>query len=744
MAIVKLKLRRTSDEGFLVILTSTNREFETEGFLSPLPKELESSFNQWQLAYRQIEAVRSCIAPKPGMRLTPKAVTIHSQSEHTLAVKDYLNQWLNSGDGRWQPIRDELIAIASGTRQSLIAQQLHQSGDEIRVIIDAKDIDLRRLPWQEWSLFEQHYPHAEVALSTPTNFDKKQIQWLPSSSKVRILVVVGRSDGINTKDDLEVIQKLEERGAEVVCLMQPNLKNLCESLWDEQGYQIFIFTGHSGSREDGQIGWIELNNKDSLSIEQFKEALREAINKGLQLAIFNSCDGLGLANQLAQLNLPQSIVMREPVPDPVAVDFLKYFFNEFTQNQSLFASVQKARKRLEHYKSDYPGAVWLPTICIASLVEPLTWQKLLGDFPKPTRKISKSKPKLIGGLIVSTLLAAIVISFVRLTQENTSPALTACPQQPSQNKPKGIKELIGYFRCFVDVPDVPQGTWLYGGSTAWAKIREQVDQQIEKKVPGFNLSIAQHPTKPMSSGTGIEMLLQGQLSFSQSSRPIQKGEYEMAATRGVKLKQVPVAIDGIAIVVHPSLNIEGLTIEQVKNIYTGQITNWSQVGGPNLKITPYTSPLGSGGTEYFKEEILARNFGKNVIQVRTPTEALNKVSQSQNNESDRGGIYFASATNLVGQCSVKPLPISRYTERKFIPPYQGSLVPPEKCPAQRNQLNFKAIRNGDYPLSRRLFVVIKQNEPVDEQAGEAYAHLLLTDEGQKLIQEAGFIPIRSF
>ncbi|MBD0361543.1 MAG: phosphate ABC transporter substrate-binding protein, partial [Coleofasciculus sp. C3-bin4] len=204
MAIVKLKLRRTSEEGFLVIVTSTNQEFETEGFLPPLPPELESSFNQWQLAYRQIDAVRSCIASAPTVRLTPKGVTIHSNAEHTDSVKAHLNQWLNSGDRRWQPIRDGLIAIAN---------QLHQSGDEIRVILDAKDIDLRRLPWQEWSLFEEHYPHAEVALIASRGSEKKRIGSLPSSSKIRILVAVGRSDGINTKDDLEVIQRLEELGA---------------------------------------------------------------------------------------------------------------------------------------------------------------------------------------------------------------------------------------------------------------------------------------------------------------------------------------------------------------------------------------------------------------------------------------------------------------------------------------------------------------------------------------------------
>jgi hypothetical protein len=174
MAIVKLKLRRTSEEGFLVILTSTNREHETEGFLAPLPKELELSFNKWQSAYRQIEAVRSCIAPAPGLRLTPKGVTICSNSEHTDSVKAHLNQWLNSGDSRWQPIRDGLIAIAD---------QLNQAGDEIRVILDAKEIDLRRLPWQEWSLFEEHYPHAEVALIAPRSSEKSELAPFPAAQK---------------------------------------------------------------------------------------------------------------------------------------------------------------------------------------------------------------------------------------------------------------------------------------------------------------------------------------------------------------------------------------------------------------------------------------------------------------------------------------------------------------------------------------------------------------------------------
>ncbi|MBD2678800.1 MULTISPECIES: substrate-binding domain-containing protein [Nostoc] len=711
MAIVKLKLRRSSQDGFLVILTVKNLDEETEGFLPPLPLNLESSFNQWQSAYRQIEAVRSCVAPAPGLRLTPKTVTIHSHAEHTLAVKDELNQWLNTYDNKWLPIRDKLIAIA---------QQLHQSNEEIRVIIDAKDIDLRRLPWQEWNLFEEHYPNAEIALSAPKNKNKHSDKLVPQSQHIRILVAVGRSDGINTKDDLKLIQDLEKDGVEVLCLMQPTRKDLCEALWDEQGYHIFVFTGHSGSQEDGQIGWIELNDKDSLSIEDFKEALKQAIEKGLQLAIFNSCDGLGLANQLAQLHLPQAIVMREPVPDPVAIDFLRYFFKEFTHNhKSLFSSVKKARKRLEHFKSDYPGAIWLPTICIQSNVEPLTWQGLCDSSPpKPTVIKSDNsthqpkkniKPWLLIGLL-GVVASGGILYFL-----------------PGKKSDSDFSSVAA-----------PEGTWFYGGSTSWASIRQYVDPEITKVHPKFELRYTDAINATPGSGTGIRMLLEGQLTFSQSSRPIADREYQQAQQRGFSLKQIPVALEGLAIAVHPSLQIPGLTLTQIKDIYTGKITNWKQIGGPDLKITPYSRHFEDGGTvEFFVNNILSgEKIGSNIVYVYDTTDALRKLA------SDRGGIYYASAPEVVPQCKVKPIPISRQG-KSFVAPYIEPLIKAEQCPNQRNKLNIDAFKTGQYPITRQMFVIVKQNNgSLEQQAGEAYAKMLLTNQGQKLMNEAGFVRIR--
>ncbi|HBE17490.1 MAG TPA: hypothetical protein DEA78_24760 [Cyanobacteria bacterium UBA11159] len=274
---------------------------------------------------------------------------------------------------------------------------------------------------------------------------------------------------------------------------------------------------------------------------------------------------------------------------------------------------------------------------------------------------------------------------------------------------------------FCQVSNVPDGLFNYGGSSVWVSIRKEIDSVIQKELPNFRLRYTPPDYNAPSSRTGIQMLLDNQIDFAQSAVLINEEEYQLAKERGIRLEQIPIGIDAPAIAVHPSLNIPGLTIEQFHKIYTGKITNWNQIGGPNLEIIPYGK--------------IGRDIGNHIILLATTNEAFRKVANNP------GGIYYTSATLVLSQCTVKPLPVGINLER-LIPPYKQPFVEQNQCLQKHNQVNMPAFESGQYPLSRRLSVAIKKNSKRQQKAGEAYANLLLTNQGQDLIEKVGFLRIR--
>jgi ABC-type phosphate transport system substrate-binding protein len=726
--LIRLKLRTASEEGFLVTLTCDRYQLEVDGFLPNIPSELRDAFQKWQSNYLQLDTARQPIMgvdiQDTNFRIVPKSATNFSRIETVDRLKKELNNWLNSDYPEWQKIRETLIALAD---------RLHREhSSDIQFILDTNEANICRLPWQEWDLSLQYYPNTEIALVTANNtatintIDRdRHLHPHTNKQKIRILAVFGNNYNLDTDRDLKIIDSLQQKNAEVVFLEQPNLKDLCQTLWDDRGYHIFIFIGHSGSKEDGKIGWIQINDRETLTIESFKNALKQAIDKGLQLAIFNSCDGLGLASQLAELSLPQSIVMREPIPDEVAIEFINYFFQALTANKSLFTSLNIAKKRLELFHAKYPGSTWLPVLCLQSTAKIFHWQETLDEISSKAKLKRQNQylPKVISIIVILCLVFFIIFS--------------------NKFSTTSLEKIIfsSNSSSIASINNLPYGNWQYGGSTTWQPIRDSIDRKIEGEHPKFQLIYTEHPILPSGSGTGIKMLLEDRISFVQSSRPISDSEYKIARQRGLILKQIPIAIDSLAVAVSPDLNVKHLTIQQLKNIYSGRIANWQELGGEDLPIVPFARPSGSGTTEFFQENILGdRAFSDRVIFIDNKKQILKDFDRPEN----KGGIYFASAREIIGNCQLKPLPISRRSIDNFISPYLGTLASPERCQQQPNKLNLEAIGSGDYPLTRRLFVITSVSNYVEVRVGESYANLLLTDEGQKAIEKLGFIPLKTF
>ncbi len=263
------------------------------------------------------------------------------------------NQWLNTPS--FSPIVNSLKKLN------------HQ--DEIRIIITTSCHELRQLPWHLWDILT-NFPLVEVALSSPNAERGERVL----RDKIRILIILGDSSGINIEADKKLLHSFCGDDAEIVLLQQPSRQDLNYYLQDDLGWDILFFSGHSQTQE--MQGKIYISHHESLTMGELRDALQVAIQKRLQIAFFNSCDGLGIAYELEQLHIPQVIVMREPVPDKVAQEFLKYFLQEFTGGKSLYISVRNARVELQKLESDFPCASWLPIIMQNQTEIPPTWQSL--------------------------------------------------------------------------------------------------------------------------------------------------------------------------------------------------------------------------------------------------------------------------------------------------------------------------------------------------------------------------------
>lgn len=347
------------EQGFRVTLAiceegssnATHSVIEVTGYLPAAP-ELATHVNRhWLETYRRLgvpyrlEAIGITYGGSINQRISE---CLESADE----LRSRLTAWLNSESFR--PIDRRL-------------REVLYRDETIRFVIRTEDKHLQKLPWHLWDLIER-YPFAEVALSATKIECIAPPPKTPLKTQVKILAILGHSAGINVEADRKLLENLPN--CETTFLVEPKHHQINDQLW-EQSWDIIFFAGHSETQ--GETGRIYINPTDSLTINELWYALKKAVERGLKLAIFNSCDGLGLARQLDDLQIPQMIVMRELVPDQVAQEFLKYFLTAFAGGKSLYLAAREARERLQGLESQFPCASWLPVICQNLAQQPLTW-----------------------------------------------------------------------------------------------------------------------------------------------------------------------------------------------------------------------------------------------------------------------------------------------------------------------------------------------------------------------------------
>ena len=216
------------------------------------------------------------------------------------------------------------------------------------------------------------------------------------------------------------------------------------------------------------------------------------------------------------------------------------------------------------------------------------------------------------------------------------------------------------------------------------------------------------------SGTGIAALINGTTEICQASRPIKAEENQQLQTKfGEPAHETVVARDGLAIYLHEGNPVQELTIAQLKDIYTGKVTNWKAVGGAAGAITVYGRENSSGTYEYFKEHVLGGDDFAAAVQTLPGTAAVvNAVAQ------DPRGIGYGGAAYAKGV------------------QYAGVRADSAAAGVQPTAEN---VNSGRYPISRSLYFYTRR---APTGAAKEFVDFVLSAEGQKLVSEVGYFPAR--
>jgi len=387
--LVVLKFSGSLESGFLV-----NSEIGQEGksvdrgCMGKLPpaKELNYYLASWQQHYKQLGN---------NLRIKPQKIIYNGSNnpvrqpvESAEKLQQLLHQWLNSHS--FSPIDKHL------------REELNRS-ESVRILICSDRPKIHQLPWCCWDLVER-YPNLEIAVSSPNFARVPVVPTLQRHQQVKILAILGDSEGINLNADRSFLSSIDT--GEVKFLVEPTIPELYDCLWHET-WDIVFFAGHSRTLD--RQGILHLNPQDRLTIEQLKHGFRQAIASGLQLAIFNSCDGLGLAEELGQLSLPQSIVMRLPIPDEMAQQFVKYFLQAYAGGDSLYLAMRQAREQLQSYEKQFPCASWLPVIYQNPAVTPPQWSDFCHQNEAPIPSEFRPSQQPWSALALVTAIATAIV-----------------------------------------------------------------------------------------------------------------------------------------------------------------------------------------------------------------------------------------------------------------------------------------------------------------------------------------------
>ncbi len=251
------------------------------------------------------------------------------------------------------------------------------------------------------------------------------------------------------------------------------------------------------------------------------------------------------------------------------------------------------------------------------------------------------------------------------------------------------------------------GKIVIDGSTTVGPIAKAFAEEFMRANPGVNITVSES-----GSGNGVKSLVNGTCDIADMSRFMKDTEFKAAADAGRMPVAHVVALDGLPVIVHPSNPVKGLTIAQIRDIYTGKITNWNQVGGPNRPIVIISRDTNSGTYETFETLVMKGAAMAGSVEYVGSNGAVRQRVQSTPNAIGYAGLGFVDRT-------VKALEVN-------------GIAP-----------TAETVIAGDYPISRPLYMF---TNGYPELGSPVYKFVTfhLSKRGQEIIQGIGFVPITKY
>jgi phosphate transport system substrate-binding protein len=245
------------------------------------------------------------------------------------------------------------------------------------------------------------------------------------------------------------------------------------------------------------------------------------------------------------------------------------------------------------------------------------------------------------------------------------------------------------------------------GSTTVAPIAEAFAAAFKKSNPDLEITV-----KNPGSGPGATALIEGRCQVATMSRFMKPEEFKAAVEKGIMPTAHAIAMDGVCPIVHPSNPLKNITIAQLKDIYTGKVTNWKALGGPDKEIVIISRDTASGTYESFVHFVMGKDkMFEKVEYVNANSNAHDRVAATE------GAIAYVGLGFV--DAKVKSLTV-------------GGIAPSKKT-----------IASGAFPLSRPLFF-FTNGYPELGTPLHAFVTFYLTDKGQEIIESNGFIPVTSY